>query len=179
MIIKDTDLKDIQTSDNYIALGSFDGLHLGHLSLIHKVHEEAENNGGKSIVYTFKNHPRAVLNKENAPKLLMDNNEKAEILESYGIDMLYFQEFNNEFMKITPKEFIEFLINRFNAKFEFYTGETVSAENVRILLDVVKNNLNSVEYVSNGTTEEDNTETTQPEDVKEDIKILKEYYDAL
>ena len=39
MIIKDTDLKDIQTSDNYIALGSFDGLHLGHLSLIHKFHE--------------------------------------------------------------------------------------------------------------------------------------------
>ena len=116
MIVKDTDLKDIQTSDNYIALGSFDGLHLGHLSLIHKVHEEAEKNGGKSIVYTFKNHPRAVLNKENGPKLLMDNNEKAEILEQCGIDMLYFQEFDSEFMKMTPKEFIEFLINKFNAK---------------------------------------------------------------
>ncbi|ETJ30603.1 Riboflavin biosynthesis protein RibF, partial [human gut metagenome] len=38
MIIKDIYGKDILTSDNYIALGSFDGLHLGHLSLIHKVH---------------------------------------------------------------------------------------------------------------------------------------------
>ena len=65
-------------------------------------------------------------------------------------------------------------INRFNAKFEFYTGETVSSENVRILLDVVKNNLNSVEYISNETTEEDNTETTQPEDVKEDIRLVIE-----
>lgn len=116
MIVKDTDLKHIQTSDNYIALGSFDGLHLGHLSLIHKVREEAEKHGGKSIVYTFKNHPRAVLNKEKGPKLLMNNDEKAEILEEYGIDMLYFQEFDSEFMKMTPKEFIEFLINRFNAK---------------------------------------------------------------
>ena len=116
MIIKDKDLKDIQTSDNYIALGSFDGLHLGHLSLIHKVHEEAQKSGGKSIVYTFKNHPRAVLNKENSPKLLMDNDEKAEILQKCGIDMLYFQEFNSEFMKMTPKEFVEFLINKFHAK---------------------------------------------------------------
>lgn len=116
MIIRDTDLKDIQTSDNYIALGSFDGLHLGHLSLIHKVHQEAQKNGGKSIVYTFKNHPRAVLNKENAPKLLMNNDEKAEILQECGIDMLYFQDFDSEFMKMTPKEFVEFLINKFHAK---------------------------------------------------------------
>ncbi|WP_294156375.1 bifunctional riboflavin kinase/FAD synthetase [uncultured Clostridium sp.] len=116
MIIKDTDLKDIQTSDNYIALGSFDGLHLGHLSLIHKVHEEAQKNGGKSIVYTFKNHPRAVLKKDNVPRLLMNNDEKADILQECGIDMLYFQEFDSDFMKMTPNEFIEFLIKKFHAK---------------------------------------------------------------
>lgn len=116
MIIKDIYEKYILTSDNYIALGSFDGLHLGHLSLIHKVNEEAKKNGGRSMVYTFKNHPRVLLNKNNAPKLLMDNDRKAELLEKYGIDILYFQEFNSEFMKMTPKEFIEFLINKFNAK---------------------------------------------------------------
>lgn len=116
MIIKDIYEKDILTSDNYIALGSFDGLHLGHLSLIHKVHKEAEKNGGRSIVYTFKNHPRVLLNKSDVPKLLMDNNGKAEVLEKCGVDILYFQDFNSEFMKMTPKEFIEFLINKFNAK---------------------------------------------------------------
>ena len=116
MIIKDTDLIELQTSDNYIALGSFDGLHLGHLSLIHKICEEANNNGGKSIVYTFKNHPRAVLNLNNTPKLLMNNDEKAEILEECGIDMVYFQEFDNAFMKMKPREFIEFLINKFHVK---------------------------------------------------------------
>lgn len=116
MIINDTYIENILASDNYIALGSFDGLHLGHISLIHKVYEEAKKNGGKSIVYTFKNHPRALLNKDDAPKLLMDNNEKAEFLEKCGIDILYFQEFDEEFMKITPREFIKFLINKFNVK---------------------------------------------------------------
>lgn len=116
MIIKDTDLKEMNTSDNYIALGSFDGLHLGHLSLINKVCNEAQKNGGKSIVYTFRNHPRAVLNKNDAPRLLMDNDEKAQILEDYGVDMVYFQEFNLEFMQMNPRQFIEFLIEKFNAK---------------------------------------------------------------
>ena len=58
MIIIDKDLKDIQNSNNYIALGSFDGLHIGHLSLIYKVVEEAKKNNGKSMVFTFKNHPK-------------------------------------------------------------------------------------------------------------------------
>lgn len=116
MIVKDTDLKELQTSDNYIALGSFDGLHLGHLSLIHKICEEAQKNNGKSIVYTFKDHPRALLNLDNAPKLLMNNDEKLEILEKCGVDMVYFQEFNSEFMKMTPRAFIEFLIDKFHLK---------------------------------------------------------------
>ncbi|MGN0145334.1 MAG: bifunctional riboflavin kinase/FAD synthetase [Clostridium sp.] len=116
MIVKDTDLKELQDSDNYIALGSFDGLHLGHLSLIHKICEEAKRHNGKSIVYTFKNHPRAVLNLNNTPKLIMNNHEKVEILEDCGIDMVYFQEFSNEFMKMSPREFIEFLINKFHLK---------------------------------------------------------------
>ena len=76
MIIIDKDLKDIQNSNNYIALGSFDGLHIGHLSLIYKVVEIAKKNNGKSMVFTFKNHPKTLINKEDVPKLLMDNNRK-------------------------------------------------------------------------------------------------------
>ena len=116
MIIMDENIDNIQSFDNYIALGSFDGLHLGHLSLIQKVKEEAEKNSGKSMIYTFKNHPRTLINKDTAPKLLMDNDEKIQILDKYGIDAVYFQEFNEKFMKITPEEFIKMLVEKFNAK---------------------------------------------------------------
>ncbi|MCI8273903.1 MAG: hypothetical protein HFJ55_07500 [Clostridia bacterium] len=50
-------------------------------------------------------------------------------------------------------------INRFNSKFEFYTGDSVSAENVKMLLDIVKSNLNSIEFI-----------TTQKEDGTSEIK---------
>ncbi len=116
MIIIDKGLQDVQNSNNYIALGSFDGLHVGHLSLIYKVVEVAQKNSGKSMVFTFKNHPRAFINKENAPKLLMSNERKIELLENNKVDIVCFKEFNDEFMQITPKEFIEYLIFTYNAK---------------------------------------------------------------
>lgn len=116
MIIIDKELQNIQNSNNYIALGSFDGLHVGHLSLIYKVVDVAKNNSGKSMVFTFKNHPRAFINKENAPKLLMSNERKIELLEINKVDIVCFKEFDDEFMQITPKEFIEYLIFTYNAK---------------------------------------------------------------
>ncbi|WP_315067442.1 bifunctional riboflavin kinase/FAD synthetase [uncultured Clostridium sp.] len=116
MIIIDKELQDVQNSNNYIALGSFDGLHVGHLSLIYKVVEVAKKNSGKSMVFTFKNHPRTFINKENAPKLLMSNERKIELLENNKVDIVCFKEFNDEFMQIAPKEFIEYLIFTYNAK---------------------------------------------------------------
>lgn len=116
MIIIDKELQNVQNSNNYIALGSFDGLHVGHLSLIYKVVEVAKRNNGKSMVFTFKNHPRAFINKENAPKLLMSNEKKIELLEVNKVDMVCFKEFDDEFMQITPKEFIEYLLFTYNAK---------------------------------------------------------------
>lgn len=60
-------------------------------------------------------------------------------------------------------------INKFNAKFEFYTGEEVSAENVKMLLDVVKNNLKSYEFLNNEVS--DNTGNTNTEANKINIKL--------
>jgi len=116
MIIINKDIKDIQSSNNYIALGSFDGLHIGHLSLIYKVVEIAKKNNGKSMVFTFENHPKTLIDKGSIPKLLMNNDRKVEILRSHKVDIVCFQEFNFEFMKMTPKEFVEFLIFKYNVK---------------------------------------------------------------
>jgi riboflavin kinase/FMN adenylyltransferase len=116
MIIIDKDSQDIQSSNNYVALGSFDGLHIGHLSLIYKVVEIAKKNNGKSMVFTFKNHPRTLINKESSLKLLMDNERKAKILEIHKVDIVCFKEFDFEFMKMTPKEFVESLVVNYNVK---------------------------------------------------------------
>ena len=116
MIVINKDLQYINNSNNYTALGSFDGLHTGHLSLIYKVVEIAKKNNGKSMVFTFKNHPRTFLNKENSLKLLMDNERKIEILETYNIDIVCFKDFDSEFMKMTPKEFIKSLVFEYNIK---------------------------------------------------------------
>lgn len=60
-------------------------------------------------------------------------------------------------------------INKFNAKFEFYTGEEVSAENVKMLLDVVKNNMSGYEFIENETPED--AEGVVSENDKVNIKL--------
>ncbi|SFC73942.1 bifunctional riboflavin kinase/FAD synthetase [Clostridium uliginosum] len=116
MVIIENNFENVQTYDNYIALGSFDGLHIGHLSLIDKVIEIAKNNNGKSMVFTFKNHPRTFIDPASTIRLLMENDNKIEILNNKGIDIVCFEEFNEEFMKITPEKFIEFLYTKLNVK---------------------------------------------------------------
>lgn len=101
---------------NYIALGSFDGLHEGHLSLVRKTVSLAKENNSKSIVYTFKNHPRTFLNPSKPIKLLLDNNSKVEILKKENVDEVFFEDFNEDFMKLSPEDFIKYLLNRFEVR---------------------------------------------------------------
>ena len=56
----------------FIALGSFDGIHLGHLSLIERIVELAKENNAESVVYTFLEHPRKFFCGEDSVKLLTD-----------------------------------------------------------------------------------------------------------
>lgn len=116
MIILEDNFKKILEFDTYIALGSFDGLHLGHMSLINKAMELAKKVNCKSMVYTFKNHPLTIINKDMVPKLLCSNNYKAEILKNAGLDYINYVDFNTDFMKLTPEEFIFNLIKFYRAK---------------------------------------------------------------
>ena len=103
-------------TNSYVALGSFDGLHKGHLSLVRKVVELANEMNGTSVVYTFKNHPRKFIKSTDSPKLILDNKEKEEILKKENVDIVYFEEFTSDFMKLSPEEFINYLCNKFNVK---------------------------------------------------------------
>ena len=100
----------------YIALGSFDGLHKGHLSLINEVKKISSENNGFSAVLTFTRHPLEEICKEKAPKLIMKNEYKFEVLDKAGIDFVIMREFNKKFMEKTPEEFIKMLIEEYNVK---------------------------------------------------------------
>ncbi|AYD40075.1 bifunctional riboflavin kinase/FAD synthetase [Clostridium fermenticellae] len=115
IVIEDNFQKHLQNS-TYVALGSFDGLHMGHMKLIDKTIKLAKINDAKSMVFTFKNHPRMVINKELAPKIIMDNKTKINVLQSAGLDIINFASFDKEFMKITPERFIINLVEHYNVK---------------------------------------------------------------
>ena len=87
---------------SYVALGSFDGLHKGHLSLIKKTVELAKKINGMSIVYTFKNHPRKFIKSIDNPKLLLDNESKKEILKKENAPNL--KKFGAKLVEVTRFE---------------------------------------------------------------------------
>ena len=116
MLIYDNNILENESKNNYIALGSFDGLHLGHLSLVEKVKKLAKQNNGLSIVFTFKNHPRKFINPNSDIKLIMNNDEKIKVLEKENIDILAFKNFDNEVMKMMPEDFIKWLCETYKIK---------------------------------------------------------------
>ena len=109
-------LKEKITENTYVALGSFDGVHKGHLLLINEIVDLARENNGKSVVYTFKNHPLSIIDRNKAPKILLDNKSKEEVLEATGVDILTLEEFNDDLMKMSAEDFIYNLVNKFNVK---------------------------------------------------------------
>lgn len=98
----------------YIALGSFDGLHIGHMCLIEKCKELSNMHSGLSMVYTFENHPLTIVNPNIAPKLLMDNTTKIQLLQSIGIDILCLVDFNEDIMKMNAEAFVKHLLSNYN-----------------------------------------------------------------
>lgn len=98
-----------------IATGFFDGVHLGHRSVVRQLVAAARERGTDSVVVTFRPHPRAVL-QQDAPqlRLLTSFSEKRALLRSLGIDRLEVIPFTREFASLTAEQYIrDWLIGRF------------------------------------------------------------------
>lgn len=115
IVIDDIIMKD-KESDNYVALGSFDGLHYGHLSLVRKTIQVAKEKNGKSMVFTYKNHPKTIVKPDGVPKLIMDLDTKLEYLEEENVDIVVLRTFTKEFMSIDAEDFIKLLCEDYNVK---------------------------------------------------------------
>ena len=90
------DIRDIEPTA--VALGNFDGVHLGHQKLISEAVKCASERGLKSAVFTFSNHPRDLLPKSRKVKNILYKNEKAGIIGSLGVDYLFNVPFTRSIM---------------------------------------------------------------------------------
>ncbi len=90
-----------------VALGNFDGVHLGHQEILRKTVETAHKKGRDAVVYTFDPHPRLVLNKVQDVPRITTPRERADLLEYLGIDVLVLAEFTLDFAAQTPEDFVQ------------------------------------------------------------------------
>ena len=71
-----------------VTIGNFDGVHLGHQELLKRVIRRAAEMNGVSVVITFEPHPARVLRPDKAPRQLISLQEKIELFQSYGINVV-------------------------------------------------------------------------------------------
>lgn len=106
-IVRDTSSCPDVGQGTAVTIGAYDGLHLGHRAVIAEVRREAESRGLASAVVTFDRHPAAVVRPETAPKLLCDLDQKLELLESTGVDLVVVITFDEQRAAETAEEFVQ------------------------------------------------------------------------
>jgi riboflavin kinase/FMN adenylyltransferase len=93
-----------------ITIGNFDGVHIGHQALFYEVIEKADLLEGTSIAMTFDPHPLTLLRPEGRPPLITPIEQRAELIERSGIDVLICIPFSREFAAIPARLFVEDLL---------------------------------------------------------------------
>jgi riboflavin kinase/FMN adenylyltransferase len=103
-----------------VTTGSFDGVHIGHKTILNRLKMLADKYGGESVLITFDPHPRKVLYPETAGrdlKLINSGEEKLHLLRKAGLDNLIIVNFTREFSRITSEEFVrDYLHGKLNAR---------------------------------------------------------------
>lgn len=107
MSIQVTQLPDAEPTDRHVAIGTFDGVHLGHQAVI----DDADT------VLTFEPHPLTVLHPEAAPKLIMPFKVKRDVIDGLGVQELVVIRFDRKFSLISAEDFVsKILVGRLGAK---------------------------------------------------------------
>ncbi|WP_069840311.1 bifunctional riboflavin kinase/FAD synthetase [Bacillus sp. F56] len=118
-----------EQAKSVMALGYFDGVHLGHQKVIGTAKQIAEEKGLTLAVMTFHPHPSHVLGRDKEPKdLITPLEDKIDQIEQLGTEILYVVKFNEVFASLSPKQFIDQYIIGLNvqhavAGFDFTYGK--------------------------------------------------------
>ena len=121
-----------------LTVGSFDGVHLGHVDVIRHAVQAARDAGAAPALITFEPHPRCVLDPANCPQSITTLREKLDLVGQAGIEHAIVIRFDRELSQLSPQEFIDRLaaamqIRRWVIGFDFAfgRGRTGNAEWLR------------------------------------------------
>ncbi|MEO5535116.1 MAG: bifunctional riboflavin kinase/FAD synthetase [Pseudolysinimonas sp.] len=95
-----------------VTIGKFDGVHLGHRSVIAQLVAQADAHDLTSVAVTFDRHPMALLNPEACPSPLVSNAQRAELLAQTGVDVTVVLEFTRQLSALEPAEFVDAVLVR-------------------------------------------------------------------
>ena len=111
------DPKLTKDGEKVVALGYFDGVHLGHQKVIQTAVDEAQKKGRKAAVMTFHPHPSVVLKQLNKRNdYLTPIEEKADLIRKLGVDELYIVKFDEAFSQVSSQEFVDDYLIKLNVK---------------------------------------------------------------
>lgn len=136
IMVNTSTLKNIQilSKRSVIALGYFDGLHLGHQEVIKMAKEEAEKRNLPLAVMSFRPHPINIITKgKRIVQHIMTVCQKRDALEQLGVNLFYLVDFTEEFASLTPRQFVKDYLVKLNvehvvAGFDFSYGAKGAAK---------------------------------------------------
>lgn len=111
------DIEDFRRPElkTVVTMGNFDGIHLGHQVLVGNAVAEAKQWRTKSVVFTFEPHPLKLLAPERAPRMIVNHQDKMDMLQALGVDAVIVQTFDHRFASIQAEDFVRrYLLERLN-----------------------------------------------------------------
>ncbi len=107
----------------HLAVGMFDGVHLGHRAVIEAAVQSARRSGGVAAVLTFWPHPSALFRPEDPTRLIMDTATKVRVLGDLGVEAVITEPFTPEYARIEAEDFIPALKKQLPQLAAIYVGE--------------------------------------------------------
>lgn len=150
-------LEAVSIDRSWVTIGSFDGVHLGHQAIIHRLTSGARKEGIPAVVVTFHPHPAVVLGKVSQASYLTTPEERVALLGELGVDTVITLLFDQQLANLSAAEFMHMLTSRLGIRhlcvgydFALGRGREGDVPRLRQIGEQLGYNLTIVEPVTNG-----------------------------
>ncbi len=109
-VIRDLSELSERARGGAVAIGNFDGVHLGHARIVEQLVRRARDVDGPAVVFTFDPHPVRLLRPERCPPPLTWTERKAELLVELGVDSMVAYPTDEAMLRLSPQEFFETIV---------------------------------------------------------------------